>query len=392
MSATEHLPTHWIGLQPTALQKTAVLLIGTVAVIVAGIQPLVLGGLYEAKRLTIQQVGVAGSVELLALGVSLTIAAAFLPTRRLQWVSILASLAMAATNFANLYCSGVEAIACRGAAGIAEGVMVWLAISMVTRADRPEHWTAIFLTVQTAAQFGCSLLISFAIAPRFGINGSLMLMACCAVTAALAAFLIPSEFQPLPKQENVSPFSLSGRAYAGLLSIFMYFAFVVGVWVYIEPIGMQAGMTHEEASLAVSVSLIAQMIGGVAMTLLGRRLTYFRAIILCAAMNLVLLALLATAPAPMLFFAIVAVHGFLWLFVMPFQVLQMIDIDATRRAALFVSSITIMGMSAGPYIVSWFVSDQDVRGALAVGAACLLLSAGVVIALHGRGSTAVVTA
>lgn len=391
MSAIEHVPTHWIGAAPSALEKAALIFVGTVAILIAGIQPNVLGGLHEAGRLTINEIGVAGSVELFAIGVSILLAAAFLPPRRVRVVGIISSAVMITANVANLNATGFDVILCRLVAGSAEGVMMWLPISMITRADKPERWSAIFLVVQTISQFAVSMWASLGIAPKYGVNGSIVLMASLGALAAAASLLVPKQFTELPKQADVSVFNLGVRAYAGLFSIFMYLAFIIGVWVYVESIGMQAGLDHHTASLAVSVSLIAQVMGGLAMTALGRRLPYYQAILICCVVNLGLLAVLGLAPGASLFFIVVAVHGFFWLFVMPYQVLLLIDIDPTRRAALFLSATQLLGASSGPYLASLFVSDQDVRGALGVGAACIVISMVTMMVLHaGKEATPIV--
>jgi len=140
------------------------------------------------------------------------------------------------------------------------------------------------------------------------------------------------------------------------------------------PIGLHAGLAPEVVGYATAVSLGAQIVGGVAAALFGRRIPYLWVLIGAGVINLGLLAVFAGTPGPALFLIAIAAHGFLWLFVMPYQVLLLIDVDPTRRLAMYGGPTQILGSSAGPYIASLFVTDQNPSAALAVGGVCILLS------------------
>ena len=57
---------------------TISLSVGVVALLIAGLQPVILGGLEREGRLTSSQIGLAATVELLALGLACGLGAAFL--------------------------------------------------------------------------------------------------------------------------------------------------------------------------------------------------------------------------------------------------------------------------------------------------------------------------
>jgi len=364
----------WIGPAPTRLAIFLLLFVGSVGILVAGLQPILLGGLQDAHRLSLSQVGTAGALELLTLGVGAGAASALLKPRRIRVVGAVSALVMVLANLATLRFSGDAIVAWRGVAGAAEGVMMWLPALLITRAALPERWEAIFLTVQTLAQLAVAALVP--LVARHGAEGQtvVLIMAICAGAAMVAAMGGPNSFQALPPVERTAPLGFNPRALLGLVSIFAYLAFIVGLWVYVLPIGLHAGLSPDVVGYATAVSLGAQIVGGIAAAVLGRRLPYLWVVVGSGVVNLGLLAAFAGTPSAALFLAAIAAHGFLWLFIMPYQVLLLIEVDPSRRLAMYAGPTQILGSSAGPYIASLFVTDQNPGAALAVGAVCILVS------------------
>lgn len=365
---------HWIGPTPTRLAIFLLLFVGSVGILVAGLQPILLGGLQDAHRLSISEVGTAGALELFTLGIGAAAASALLKPRHIRIVGAVAALVMVLANLATLKFSGEAIVAWRGVAGAAEGVMMWLPALLITRAALPERWEAIFLTVQTLAQLAVAAVVPMV--AHHGAEGQtvVLIMAICAGAAIFAAIGGPNSFQALPAVQRTTPLGFNPKAILGLFCIFAYLAFIVGLWVYVLPIGLHAGLAPEVVGYATAVSLGAQIVGGVAAALFGRRIPYLWVLIGAGVVNLGLLAVFAGTPGPALFLIAIAAHGFLWLFVMPYQVLLLIDVDPTRRLAMYGGPTQILGSSAGPYIASLFVTDQNPSAALAVGAVCILLS------------------
>jgi hypothetical protein len=77
-----------------------------------------------------------------------------------------------------------------------------------------------------------------------------------------------------------------------------------------------------------------------------------------------------------------AVFGFIWLFILPFQVPMLIEADPSRRAAVLSSGVGLLGASVGPTVVALVINPDNTRGALWLGAACLIVCLGVGTALR----------
>jgi hypothetical protein len=116
-----------------------ILYIGVVALLIAGLQPVVLGGLAEAGRLSASGIGLAATAELLALGLACGVAAAVLKPTGLRAKLALACVGHALCNLASLWVADGALIGLRGVTGLFAGVMLWSTIGMIARSARPER-------------------------------------------------------------------------------------------------------------------------------------------------------------------------------------------------------------------------------------------------------------
>jgi hypothetical protein len=256
-------------------------------------------------------------------------------------------------------------------------------IGMITRSPRPERWSGVYLTLQTLAQFLVSLWLTAAVVSKYGANGGFIALAAISGLAGLVALVGPSRYAPLALAGAPSGLP-SVRGAVALAACFLFLAAIIAVWVYAEPLSHQAGHGPQIFGYAVSVSLICQVAGGAAATALAGRLPWFWTLLGCTLVDLVLLAAFASLPGPTIFLVVSGAFGFIWLFVLPFLVPVVIEADPTRRAAMLLSGAQLLGGSLGPLMASLVVTDVDARGAIAFGAAALVVAMGVVAGLHLR--------
>lgn len=356
--------------------------VGVVALLIAGLQPVILGAMEREGRLSTAQIGLAATVELMALGVACGLAAAFFKPTNMRLKIGLACLLHAAAMLATTLTSGVGVIATRAAAGACAGVMLWLAIGVIARASRPERAAGVFVTVQTFAQLVLAASLPATVMIPWGVNGALASLAAISLLAGLAALAGPDRLALLPKSDEGG--RLDGRSIGGLAAVFLWMAFIVALWVYLEPLAAKAGLTPREAGLAVALALGLQVLGGAAATAVGDRVPPNRMLLGVGAVNALILATLWSGPGRGLFVACVAAFGFLWLFALPFQTLLLIRIDPTRRASMQLGAAQLLGSSAGPLAASLLVGDGPVKRALVLSAACLALALALISLLRPK--------
>lgn len=354
--------------------------VGVVALLIAGLQPVILGALEREHRLSTAEIGLAATVELMAIGVACGLAAAFLQPVNIRLKMLLACLLHAGVMWSTTLTSGAGVIATRAAAGACAGVMLWMAIGVIARSARPERASGVFVTVQTFAQLVLAAALPATVMPQWGVNGALTCLAVISLLAGLATLAGPDRFAPLPKPEGGG--RLDARSLGGLAAVFLWMAFIVALWVYLEPLAALAGLTPREAGLAVALALGLQVLGGAAATFVGDRVPPARMLLGVGVINALILATLWSGPGRAVFVTCVAVFGFLWLFALPFQTLLLIRIDPTRRASMQLGAAQLLGSSAGPLAASLLVGDGPVGRALLMSAGCLAVSL-VLISLFG---------
>ncbi len=357
-----------------------VLYIGVVALLIAGLQPVVLGGLADAGRLSVSGIGLAATAELLALGASCGVSAALLKPTHLRTKLGLACLAHAICNLGTLWVADLPLILLRAVTGSCAGVMLWATVSMISRSARPERQAGIFVTSQTLAQLLLAALLPRTVMVGMGVDGALLVLAAVSLSAAFAALRAPRMFAPLP-DANAASGGLSTLAWAGLAAVFLYMSFIVSIWVYLEPLAAKIGLSPARAHDAVAAALAMQVLGGIVATLVGERLRATHVLIGVAMANLGLVGALSAQPGGGAFIGLVAVFGFLWLFVLPFHTVLLIGIDPTRRASMQLGAAQLLGSSAGPLAASLIVGESDAAGAMKLAAACLAASLALMLAL-----------
>lgn len=382
MSVSEAVVEETPVLSPPRREVAISQAIGVVALLIAGLQPVILGALEREGRLSTAQIGLAATVELMALGGACGLAAAFLKPINIRRKMMLACLLHAAAMLATTLVSGAGVIAARGAAGACAGVMLWLAIGVIARSASPERASGVFVTIQTFAQLMLAAALPALVMGRWGVDGALTCLAVISVMAAVATLAGPDSFAPLPEPESGG--RLSARSLGGLAAVFLYMAFIVALWVYLEPLAAQAGLSPREAGLAIALALGLQVLGGATATVVGDRVSSSAMLLGIGAINAAILAVLWSGPGRGVFVACVAAFGFLWLFALPFQTLLLVRLDPTRRAAMQLGAAQLLGSSAGPLAASLVVGEGPVRRALLLSAACLALALALISFLAWR--------
>lgn len=373
----------WIGPPPSLVERSAAMFLGVIGVMFAGVGPLLLGGLQAEGRLSAAQIGQAGTVELLAMGVGAALAGPLFGVGRLRPVAIGCGLAMALLNWLTVRTSGDMITLVRAINGLPSGVLIWLIIGMIVRAPRPGQWAALYLTIQTLAQFLVVASLTAFVIGSLGIKGGFFALSALGLLAALAGFLTPPAYAPLAGAgDDVRKGLPNGRGWLALLAAFCFQAFILAVWIYVEPLSRQSGHPEGTAGLALSASLAAQVLGGTTATVLAGRLSWFWSLLCSIAAMIGLLGIFALLPGVAVFLIASAAFGFLWMFASPYLTPMAIEADPSRNAALLGPGAALLGCSAGPFLASLVVTDTDVRACLELGTGLAALALMIVAGLH----------
>ena len=246
-------------------------------------------------------------------------------------------------------------------AGLAEGGMVAVATELVARSRRAERIGGMFVTLQTMAQCFTALALALWVIPSAGSKGGFFALSVIALASLAVVASVPSRYEELPNPSESLDGVLRLRSLNALAVIFFFFMFIGAIWAFLEPLGAQYGIDGQAIGVMVSASLAIQVVGAAMATWLEARLDYRVAISGVGIVAIIAAAILAGGPTPAMFRAAVLAIGFIWLFVIPYQIRLAITADSTRGTALLVPAAQLLGSALGPVAASLFIIGADVR-------------------------------
>lgn len=370
---------------------SAALAVGTIAVLMVGVQPILLGELVEARQVSLEGVGIVAMAEIIMLGLGVVLGDALLPGARLRLITIVAALFAAGLDLLTLQATGDGAMTgVRAAAGLAEGVLIWGTTGVVVRTANPARVGGIFFVAQTLAQAALGAVLANAIIPRWGWQGGFVALGLLVLLPCLLAFLQPARLAPLAPPA-VSGFRWSAATLLPLAIVFLQLATLGSFWAYLEPLGKAAGFDARAAQTLIAGVLAMQVVGGSVAALAVRRLAVVPTLVACSVLLAAVTTTLHQLPGgSMLNFALgCALFGFVWLFMLPFHIGLAFRADASGRLAGLVPAAQLLGSAFGPLTASFIVEGEN-AGAVPLLSAAFAVAAAVLLLVTRRRAGAVI--
>ncbi|MDY4285223.1 MFS transporter [Xanthomonas sp. LF06-19] len=342
--------------------------IGAIALLILGVQPIVLGALVEQHLITLPGVGVVAMGEIIALGIGVALGDALLPVSWQRATAVVAALLAAALNLATVQAQGDAAfVALRAVAGLAEGLLVWVATVSIVRAATPDRVTAVFMVLQALAQIALAAALALWVLPAAGWKGGFVAMAtiCLLVLPLAAALPVPASLAPAADAQCAATATArlrwSPATLAPLLVAFLQMSAIGALWAYLEPLALRAGLDAHAAQLQTSWVLGMQIVGGLAAIYWVRRLSVTATLTLGSVALCLVAAAMYRVPgnAALGFAAVCVAFGFAWMFLMPFHVGLALRADAQGRVAVLVPAAQLIGSACGPLLASLLLHADD---------------------------------
>jgi len=366
----------------TRIQVAAVMLVSVIASLVGALQPLLLGPLAAASRLTLAEIGQTAMLEALGMALAVAGAGAFLRPRRLRGTIILAAAVSALANGLTMIGQHETILFARFVTGLSAGVLLWVWTGLLTRVPLPARLVAIFLTLQSVGALALSSIFSTVVMPRVGASGGYACLVFGSVVSAFIAFAAPRQYSPLAEHAGGGFQAPSGRGFAGLAAVLLHQAAIMAFWVYVLPLGRDKGFPDSFVGLAVSLGLAAQVAGGLGATFFAK-LDARIALYVSIAASLAALLLVVVGTGTAAFVIGVVVIAFFWMFAPAYQMPYLLAVDPSRRAAMQMISAQLLGLSSGPAIASFAVVEGGAAGALWISAGLFVVAALLVFVTTG---------
>jgi len=351
----------WLVGNPTGAQLASALWIGSVGLLILGLQPVLLGALYTEGHVSGDELALVATAEMIAIAIGSAVVAMLLSAHNMRWKSAALLILLALANVWTAYAvSAGMLISARAVAGLAEGGLVAVATELIARSRRAERIGGYFVTMQTLAQCVLALLLALYVIPAAGSAGGFIVLAVVCVASLAIAFIVPGDYAELPKDENLANV-LTVPSLTALLSVFCYFMFFGAIWAFLEPLGAQYGIDGRTVGLIVSASLAVQVLGAMTATAFEARIDYRLAIVAIGVIAVACSAVLASGPGMTVFWVAALLMGFILLFIVPYQIRLAITADETRTSVLLVPAAQLFGLAIGPIAASLLIDGKDFR-------------------------------
>jgi len=371
---------------PSRANIASALTIGTIALLVIGVQPILLGAMVEARNATLSGVGIIAMCEIVALGLGIVVCEALMSLSHLRFVGIAAALFVAALDVATTFVTGDAHLAVvRSAAGLGEGALMWVTTCIIVRSQVPDRIAGIFLVTQALAQAALAAIFAGLVIPRASWHGGFVVLAAVSLAPCIAVAWLPARVAPLAEQ-TLDKFRWSVIAALPLAIALLQLAAIGAIWAYLEPLGKRAGFGAQAAQTLTAGVQLMQVLGGTTASVSVRLLGTVRTLVVGAlALAAIPFAMHGLPPGATLRFALLcAAFGFVWMFLMPFHVSLAFHADPTGRVAMLIPAMQLLGSALGPLVASFVVTGDDAASVLIVSLSFALAAVALLVFAHSR--------
>jgi hypothetical protein len=366
----------------TPIETGGAIALGVIGLLISGLMSLLLSALSEEHRLSASGIGLTAMLEALSCGLVTGAAGIVLKPVRLRLIAAVACALVVVADFATMAASGGTVMLVRTLAGIPEGVMLWIAIGLISRTQTPERWAAVLFTGMGVTQLAVATLLSAVVLPRAGASGGYELVAVLMLLGIPAAFFIPRSLGAVPGTEAATSGAPPPRGWIALFGTLCFASSLTAVSVYVVPLASQAGLSVAVGRTAISVGLAFQIVGGALATVMAGRVRYITVFWGCGLAFLATWAAYALASPAWVFVGVSGVAGLCTMLAGPFLLPMTIEADPSRRATMQSGTVQILAGALGPLLAASVVGDRDAHGVLILGGALLVAGLAVVTGLH----------
>lgn len=354
----------------------ACFVVGTVALMILGVQPVLLEALTSAHRLTNAEVGPLATIEDLALALGAAIGPGWMRRGSIRSKAVALSLLLTGAHL-GIYLADSTLLLdlFRAFAGLLEGLVLSAALVILIHHSQPDRLNGAFLGLSTLPQALMAYAVPAWITPRLGEGGGFLVLAGLSLVSAGVALRLPGRSERA-QAEPAAPTRWRAPIVLALAAVALQNAAIGGAWTYLPLLVDQHHFAPVLGGVAVAGGLLFQVAGAGAVAAWGRRLPYRPSLVIGALCQTGVITVLAFAGAPWLFVGPALLFGLFWLALSPFQVRLLIGLDPSRGAAMLLTAVTLVGLSLGPAIAAVGVHGAVVTGALMIAAALMALSSG----------------
>ncbi len=317
--------------------------------------PLLIGSLIDGFGLDEVGAGVLGSLELGGLAAASLILAPRVDRMSRRHLAVYGAIAACTGHgLSALVDSFPVLMLARIVAGLGEGAAIAAANSAAASARDPDRLFA-QATVLGGLVFAAALVaLPYAIAP-WGHSGGFGAIVVISLLCLPFLFWLPT----IPKTA-AGLRGLPGRRLLGITTLASIFLFSVGqgaIWAFSERIGITVGFSREEVGLALGVTTLAGLAGGVIAAVVGTRGGRPMLLAVGLGANVVATWMVVIAGSSGLYLAGLLAWAIAFFFALPYLLGTAAALDPLGRWTAAAAGISAVGVAIGPGAAGLMVTD-----------------------------------
>lgn len=349
----------------------AILMIGAGGELGLYIAPFVMGALVDQFQAPDWMVSWIMSVQFTCIAVA-SLAVSFFSSRlNLKSVLFFTVSLMLLGNLISAITGSLPVIVFgRGLTGLGEGGTMACAYALAARSADPDRAFSVMMIVETMLAMVFLISLPF-IVGNLGVSGTFVIMVGIAVCLFPFVFRIATD-QATPSDTGAE---VSTKPFAVLRGdgLALFFGFAVlsagseSIWLFLERIGQNIGLTLEEISFYAILGLFAAILGPVLVFIIGNR--FGRTLPFAIAIGVLMVSGFIHTHAGSLgsYFGSMIVQSTFILFMVPFLRALMAQVDSTGELAAASSAAFWIGNAVGPAICGFVLLWVGGEGYGAVG-------------------------
>ncbi|MFN3986361.1 MAG: MFS transporter [Rhodocyclaceae bacterium] len=324
--------------------------------------------------------GEAGAGRIVALngygGLLGSIAAIFL-VRRIHWRYALFAFLVVLTliDIASVRVDDyLIMLALRFLAGMAGGLSIGIAFSVLARLDNPDRAFGSLLFVQ----FSIGALVIYALP---GLEALIDAAAVFYVMAGLSllslALLLILPEPTLASAERNRPMALSGAsrdAFMLLAALLLYQIAASAIWAYVGLIGIGAGIASDHVTASIAITGLLGLLGAMLPVVSGSRFGRLNWVVAGGALSIAASVLLDLSQYVTLYVMAMALLFFSWPAVQSYLLATTAEMDGSGRLSTVAAVVSLVGLATGPLLASSLLRDDGFSLLLHACALMFLLS------------------
>lgn len=342
--------------------------IGSLAPLMLGVAPVVVGALVERLGFTPAQAGLVISAHLGGIGVA-GVPMTFLVRKPIWRKLLLAALPVLVGLFALaafVKDPGLLALTLFGA-GLAGGVAVSITLPIMSRSKSPTTAFAWWVVLQLAVGSAGVALMPTLLA-SVGIGG--LFLALAAIMALMGPLLVFVPAGPDPSEAvagSAPAAAISAVGIVGLAGLFLFYVAVGASWAYFERIGDAAGIAAGPIARTLSIATLCGVLGALLAAFTPPKLGQLGPLELGVLTLVVALGVLFTTLTETSFLTSAVLFKIAWTFTLPFLLGSLSLVDKTGRLLVLANIIIGVGLASGPAIAAAFVRPGQFSGVVSLG-------------------------